>query len=97
MKKLKGKTTPATKYLKDLRLKAKLSQGDLSKYAGYTTPQFASNVERGISPASPYYIAVLCKMAKATPKQKEKIIKLMAEDFVKAMTSEVADYSRGLK
>ena len=36
-------------YLKEKRLSAGLSQGDVSKKLGYTSPQFVSNWERGLS------------------------------------------------
>ncbi len=35
--------------LRDLRVKAGLSQGDVRKVLGYTSPQFISNWERGLS------------------------------------------------
>lgn len=36
-------------FLKEKRLQARLSQGDVSKKLGYTSPQFVSNWERGLS------------------------------------------------
>lgn len=36
-------------YLKQKRLAASLSQGDVAKKLGYSTPQFISNWERGVS------------------------------------------------
>lgn len=36
-------------FLAHARLKANLSQWDVAKKLGYTSPQFVSNVERGIS------------------------------------------------
>lgn len=37
------------KFLKDKRLQAGFSQGDVAKKLGYTSPQFVSNWERGLS------------------------------------------------
>lgn len=37
------------KFLKDKRLEAGLSQGAVAKKLGYTSPQFISNWERGLS------------------------------------------------
>jgi transcriptional regulator with XRE-family HTH domain len=36
-------------YLKDVREDANLTQADVSHKLGYTSPQFISNIERGIS------------------------------------------------
>lgn len=36
-------------YLKDVREQSKLTQADVSSKLGYTSPQFISNIERGIS------------------------------------------------
>lgn len=36
-------------YLKDARIKSGLSQNDVAKKLGYTSPQFISNFERGLS------------------------------------------------
>ena len=36
-------------YLKRARIKAGLSQGEVAKKLGYTSPQFISNWERGLS------------------------------------------------
>ena len=37
------------KFLKDKRIEAGLSQGAVAKKLGYTSPQFISNWERGLS------------------------------------------------
>lgn len=36
-------------FLKEKRMKASLSQGDVANKLGYSTPQFISNWERGVS------------------------------------------------
>lgn len=38
-----------SKFLKQKRLQAGLSQGEVAKRLGYTSPQFVSNWERGLS------------------------------------------------
>lgn len=56
------------KYLRDKRTRAKLSQGDVAKLAGYTTPQFVSNIERGISPPSIEFLKIVKAPYKLNPK-----------------------------
>ncbi len=50
------------KHLQEVRKTGGFSQGDISKVIGLTTPQFVSNIERGLSPPSPNYLAVLANL-----------------------------------
>nr|BFD64978.1 hypothetical protein BdHM001_36590 [Bdellovibrio sp. HM001] len=43
------KTNPFGSFLKRERIRAGLSQGDVSRKLGYTSPQYVSNWERGVS------------------------------------------------
>ncbi|HEY8270411.1 MAG TPA: helix-turn-helix transcriptional regulator [Pseudobdellovibrionaceae bacterium] len=43
------KVSKLSAFLKDKRLLAGLSQGEVAKKLGYTSPQFVSNWERGLS------------------------------------------------
>jgi len=47
-------------FLRDKRLKAGISQGEVARTLGYTSPQFVSNWERGLSEPP---IATLKKLA----------------------------------
>lgn len=48
--------------LKEARLKADLSQKDVSDQLGYTSPQFVSNWERGVSRPPLEICKELCKI-----------------------------------
>lgn len=50
------------KMFKKSRLKEELSQGDVSKSLGYTSPQYLSNVERNISTPSPLMLKRMCDL-----------------------------------
>lgn len=48
-------------YLRDARLAAGLTQWDIANLAGYTTAQFVSNWERGMSAPPNEALPILCK------------------------------------
>ena len=50
------------KYLKKERVKTKLTQQDVSKYFGYSTPQFVSNWERGLVVPPMRTLKTLCQI-----------------------------------
>lgn len=62
------------KHLKEIRAKANLSQGEVAKRLGYSSPQFISNIERGISVAPLNLLAKMTKLYKSDPKILAKII-----------------------
>lgn len=66
------------KEILNMRLKAGISQGAVARELGFTTPQFISNWERGISTVPPTRIKTLAKIYKVTPK---KLIDLSVKDF----------------
>lgn len=56
------------KYIRDCRVRSGLTQADISKKLGYTSSQFVSNWERGVSMPPMKTIAVLSRMIKLDPK-----------------------------
>jgi transcriptional regulator with XRE-family HTH domain len=61
-------------YLKGVREQANLTQADVSNKLGYTSPQFISNIERGISVAPIKTLARMVTLYKASPDSVVKII-----------------------
>lgn len=53
--------------LKRLRLAAGLSQREISMKLGYGTPQFLSNIERGLAEVPPRHFRRLAKILKVNP------------------------------
>lgn len=76
-------------YLKDVRENANLTQADVSSRLGYTSPQFISNIERGISVAPLKTLARMVNLYKASPDAVVKIIlesqkKLLREKLMRS-------------
>lgn len=70
-------------YLQEMREKAGLSQKSIANKLGYTTPQFISNWERGISTPPPAAIRKLAKLIHIdSEKLFETILSSEVEDFV---------------
>ena len=61
-------------YLKDTRENASLTQAEVSHKLGYTSPQFISNIERGISVAPLKTLARMVSLYKVGPETVVKII-----------------------
>lgn len=61
-------------HLKSVRQKAKLTQANVSKELGYTSPQFLSNIERGVSVAPLPLLAKIVRIYKSDPRVLERII-----------------------
>lgn len=61
-------------YLKDVREGAELTQADVSNKLGYTSPQFISNIERGISVVPLKTLARMVNLYKVNPESVVKII-----------------------
>lgn len=74
-------------HLKNARLKAKLSQADVSKRLGYSTPQFISNWERGVSHPPIHSLKTLGALYKVDPESL----------FDSLLTVTVAEVTRDLK
>lgn len=54
-------------YLKNCRLQANLSQAEVANHLGYSSPQFISNMERGICAPPLKKIAQLSHLYKCNP------------------------------
>lgn len=61
-------------YLKDVREDAGMTQAEVSAKLGYTSPQFISNIERGISVAPLKTLARMVNLYKVGPDTVVKII-----------------------
>jgi len=61
-------------YLKDIRETAAMTQADVSHKLGYTSPQFISNIERGISVVPLKTLARMISIYKVSPDSVSKII-----------------------
>ncbi|MGE3973373.1 MAG: helix-turn-helix domain-containing protein [Bdellovibrionales bacterium] len=74
MAKKTGASTELSNYLSDKREKSNLSQLDLGTQLGFTSAQFVSNWERGISLPSPSCLPKLVSLLKL---DKRKLISLI--------------------
>lgn len=75
-------------FLKDVREQAELTQADVSQKLGYTSPQFISNIERGISVVPLKTLARMVNLYRVNPETVAKIIlesqrKLLREKLTK--------------
>ncbi len=61
-------------FLRDARKKKKLSQWEVAKLAGFSTAQFISNLERGVSPPPVKTLKFLLNLYAIDPKSAIKII-----------------------
>ncbi|NJL25860.1 MAG: helix-turn-helix domain-containing protein [Calothrix sp. SM1_5_4] len=61
-------------YLKEVRENSELTQADVSQKLGYTSPQFISNIERGISVVPLKTLARMVSLYKVNPETVVKII-----------------------
>ncbi|MGE0632592.1 MAG: helix-turn-helix domain-containing protein [Pseudobdellovibrionaceae bacterium] len=73
------KTTQLAEYLTEKRLNAGLTQTEIARVLGYTTSQFISNWERGLS-APP--LEVIKKLAKLYHVSSDELFKVFLEDSV---------------
>ncbi len=76
-------------YLKDVREQAAFTQADVSTKLGYTSPQFISNIERGISVVPLKTLARMVSLYKVNPEGVVKIIlesqrKLLREKLMRS-------------
>lgn len=68
-------------YLRKQRLHARVSQKVISEKAGLTTPQYISNIERGISPPSIDILKIMKKTYNMDPKDFSYVISRAHYDF----------------
>jgi transcriptional regulator with XRE-family HTH domain len=64
-------------YLKNARNKSNLSQWDVAKKIGYSSPQFISNLERGISSPPLKVLKILVDLYDISPRE---ILEVIAEE-----------------
>lgn len=77
------KSTPLAELLKEKRLAARLSQKEVAKRLGYTTAQFVSNWERGVSQPP---VQVLKKIADLYKTSAEELFEAMLLTTVQKVT-----------
>ena len=73
-------------FLKEARVKAGLSQGDVADKLGYATPQFISNWERGISAPPISGLKVLANLYKISA---DKMFEILLEEEIKVVTEDL--------
>ena len=76
-------------FLKDVREQAAFTQADVSSRLGYTSPQFISNIERGISVVPLKTLSRMVSLYKVNPESVVKIIlesqrKLLREKLMRS-------------
>jgi transcriptional regulator with XRE-family HTH domain len=81
-------------FLKSARIRAKLSQRDVSNKLGYTTAQFVSNWERGISTPPVKDLKTLCKMYKV---DFEMTVNMLISTKVNDLTRSILEQIASLK
>lgn len=86
------KTNPFGSFLKRERVRAGLSQGDVSRKLGYTTPQYVSNWERGVSYPPYETLKVVASMYKTDIKV---VYHLLAETRAEEVRQEIYDALMG--
>ncbi len=69
-------------YLRNVREQAHLTQADVSSRLGYTSPQFISNIERGISVIPLKTLAKMVQLYKINP---ESVVKIILESQKKLL------------
>lgn len=72
-----------SEFLKTKRIEAGLSQADISKALGYSTPQFISNWERGISAPPVSHVKKLANLYKVS-----------ADDLFREVLLDALDYTQ---
>jgi transcriptional regulator with XRE-family HTH domain len=76
-------------FLKDVREQSAMTQADVSSRLGYTSPQFISNIERGISVVPLKTLSRMVSLYKVNPESVVKIIlesqrKLLREKLMRS-------------
>jgi len=86
VKKKKEMHTEIGKYLYEKRIKAGLSQKDVSDKLGYTSPQFISNYERGLCSPPLKKLKKIADLYKIKPKT---IADIMVKYSIEAIYTEM--------
>lgn len=74
-------------YLKEKRIQAGLTQSEVAKKLGYSSPQFVSNWERGLANPPVFVLRDLTKMYKVPVDQ---MFDLIVEDFKQELQRELS-------
>lgn len=78
-------------FLKAARLKANLTQLEISVKLGYDTPQYISNVERGACTVS---IQAMAKFAQVLPLDRDKLVKVVIDQATTQLREALAEGSK---
>lgn len=74
-------------YLKGVREQANYTQADVSSKLGYTSPQFISNIERGISVVPLKTLSRMVNLYKVNP---ESVVKIILDSQRKLLKDKLA-------
>lgn len=74
-------------FLKECREKAELTQWDVSKKLGYTSPQFISNIERGQAVVP---LKTLSRMVQMYKVDADQVVRLILESQRKVLKAQLA-------
>lgn len=77
-----------SKFLKEKRLKAGLSQGAVAKKLGYTSPQFVSNWERGLSRPP---VSTLRKIAQIYSISMDEMFEVVLQSTIGEVTADLTE------
>jgi transcriptional regulator with XRE-family HTH domain len=91
--KTKSKQDNLGTFLQDARVRSNLSQWDVAKKLGYSSPQFISNLERGISSPPLKVLKVLVDMYGISSKE---IIEVIAIEQERIMESSIRKIKKAL-
>ena len=81
------------KFLKDQRLRANLTQSQVAQELGYTSPQFISNIERGLCSAPMKYLKGFLKLYKLSLDELLSVILKQEEiNLRRALTADTGDF-----
>jgi transcriptional regulator with XRE-family HTH domain len=80
-------------YLKNARTKKNLSQWDVAKKLGYSSPQFISNLERGISSPPLKVLRTLVDLYSLSPKE---VVEVIADEQEKILKQHLAKLRKAL-
>ena len=81
-------------YLKEKRLKADYSQREVSEKLGYSSPQFISNIERGLCAPPMPSLKILISLYKIPVKE---VTKIILDHQQKLLTSQLSSSRRSKK
>lgn len=84
---MKNKQASLGQYLRDKRVAAGLTQAEIAEFLGYTSPQYISNIERGVCPAS---FDVLAKLRTKLKLDVERVLQIHIAQLKVRLMKELA-------